>query len=163
MASDDQTIATRRTVLHPLTLAQMESVLDGGIGTAAGCADYPPEGTVTGLGIRVQRLRRGETASIWFQIVSRSDGLAVGDINLHDPPDERGEVVVGIDLAPSARRQGLGTEVLTAAVAWALARPDVRSVRAEIDQGNTASQRMAEKAGMQFAGVFGTDRHYVAS
>jgi RimJ/RimL family protein N-acetyltransferase len=116
---------------------------------------------LTGLRIRVERLERGDVPGPWFQIVRRADGRAIGDFNFHDPPDADGEVVAGIDLVPSVRRRGVGTEVLRAGCLWALARPGVRSVRAEIDRGNVASRRMAEKAGMRFAGMRGDDQQFV--
>jgi RimJ/RimL family protein N-acetyltransferase len=161
LTSERLTIGTARAELRELDVEAMRAILRGEAGGAPPCEDYPATGTLTGLRIRVERLERGEEPGPWFQIVRRTDGRAVGDFNLHDPPDADGEVVVGMDLAPSARGQGLGTEVLRAACLWALARPDVRSVRGEIDRGNAASRRMAEKAGMRFTGMRGDDQQFV--
>jgi RimJ/RimL family protein N-acetyltransferase len=158
---DLRSIPTARAVLRPLDIEAMRSILRGGEGAAPGCGDYPPSGSLIGLRIRVEKLTRGEPAGPWFQVVRRSDSRAIGDFNFHDPPDEAGVVVAGIDLAPSVQGRGLGTEIMRAACAWALAQPGIRSVRAEIAIGNAASRRMAEKAGMRFAGVRGNDRHYV--
>jgi RimJ/RimL family protein N-acetyltransferase len=155
------TIATPRVELRELGLDDMRSILRGEAGAAPPRGDYPPSGSLTGLRIRVERLERGEAAGPWFQIVLRADGRAVGDFNFHDPPDAAGEVVAGIDLVPGARGRGLGTEVLRAACLWALDRPGVRSVRAEIDRGNAASRRMAEKAGMRFTGMRGDDQQFL--
>jgi GNAT superfamily N-acetyltransferase len=155
------TIATRRVELRELGLCEMRSILGGEAGGAPPCEDYPATGSLTGLCIRVDRLERGEAPGPWFQIVLRADGRAVGDFNFHDAPDADGEVVAGIDLVPSVRGRGLGTEVLRAACLWALDRPGVRSVRGEIDRGNAASRRMAEKAGMRFIGMRGDDQQFV--
>jgi RimJ/RimL family protein N-acetyltransferase len=139
----------------------MRSILAGTAGAAPPCEDYPATGSVTGLRIRVERLERGEAPGPWFQVVRRADGRAVGDFNFHDPPNADGEVVAGIDLVPSVRGRGLGTEVLRAGCTWALGRPGVRSVRAEIDRQNAASRRMAEKAGMRFTGMRGGDLQFI--
>jgi RimJ/RimL family protein N-acetyltransferase len=155
------TIATPRVELRELTLDDMRSILRGEAGSAPPFGNYPAAGSLTGLRIRVERLERGEVPGPWFQIVLRADGRAAGDFNFHDPPDGNGEVVAGIDLVPSVRGRGLGTEVLRAGCLWALDRPGVRSVRAEIDRGNAASRRMAEKAGMRFTGMRGDDQQFV--
>jgi GNAT superfamily N-acetyltransferase len=155
------TIGTPRAELRELGLEEMRSILRGGAGGAPPCAGYPATGSLTGLRIRVERLERGDVPGPWFQVVRRADGCAIGDFNFHDPPDADGEVVAGIDLVPSVRGRGLGTEVLRAGCLWALARPDVRAVRAEIDRGNVASRRMAEKAGMRFDGMRGDDHQFV--
>ena len=161
MTSERRSIDTPRAELRELDVDAMRAILRREAGGAPPCEDYPATGSLTGLRIRVERLERGESPGPWFQIVRRADGRAVGDLNFHDPPDADGEVVAGMDLAPSARGQGLGTEVLRAACLWALARPDVRSVRGEIDRGNAASRRMAEKAGMRFTGMRGDDQQFV--
>lgn len=161
MTAERVTIATSRAELRELDLEEMRSILAGADGAAPPCEDYPATGSLTGLRIRVERLERGEATGPWFQIVRRADGRAVGDFNFHDPPDADGEVVAGIDLAPSVRGRGLGTEVMRAGCTWALGRPGVRSVRAEIDRRNAASRRMAEKAGMRFTGMRGDDRQFV--
>jgi GNAT superfamily N-acetyltransferase len=161
MTAERLTIATPQTELRELGLEEMRSILRDGAGGAPPCEGYPAIGSLTGLRIRVERLERGDVPGPWFQIVRRADGRAIGDFNFHDPPDADGEVVAGIDLVPSVRRRGVGTEVLRAGCLWALARPGVRSVRAEIDRGNVASRRMAEKAGMRFAGMRGDDQQFV--
>lgn len=154
-------ITTQRAELHELDPGQMAAIRQGLAAGVPGTEDYPPEGSLIGFRIRVERSERGEVAGPWWQIVRRSDGLAVGDINLHDVPDPEGEVVIGMSLVPSAQGRGLGTEVLRATCEWALAQPNISAVRAEIDEGNPASRRMAEKAGMRFVGMLGGDRQYV--
>jgi RimJ/RimL family protein N-acetyltransferase len=161
LTSERLTIGTARAELRELGPGAMRAILMGEAGGAPPSPDYPAAGSLTGLRIRVERLERGEEPGPWFQIVRRADGRAVGDLNFHDPPDADGEVVVGMDLVPSVRGQGLGTEVLRAACLWALARPETRSVRGEIDRGNAASRRMAEKAGMRFTGMRGDDQQFV--
>jgi hypothetical protein len=67
--------------------------------------------------IRLEKAARGSVLGPWFQIVRRADGVAIGDLTFHDPPNEVGEVVVGISLVPSSQGCGLGTEAFTLACA----------------------------------------------
>jgi RimJ/RimL family protein N-acetyltransferase len=78
------------------------------------------------------------------------DGVVIGDCGWFGPPDEDGEVEIGYGLAPSARRQGLGTSSVALLIDWVQAR-GARSVRAEVLPGNVASLRML--AGLGFTDV----------
>ena len=149
-------ITTEHLVLRALALEEMRDARE----CASAHAEYPPEGTLIGFRVRGERRARGEAQGPWFRIVLRDGGVAIGDLNFHDPPDQRGEVVVGMDLVPAMRGRGLGTEALAAACAWALGQPGVRLVRGEIRVDNGASRRMAEKAGMGFVEVIGDEAVY---
>lgn len=104
--------------------------------------------------------KRRQRPGPWVQIVRRVDGVAIGDLNFHDPPNEVGEVVAGMDLVPGAQGCGLGTEALAMACAWALAQPSVRSVRGDIREDNLASRRMAEKWGCVWSTSSAKKCHY---
>ena len=56
------------------------------------------------------------------------------------------------------------TEAVTAAVKWARMQPGVKTVEAETDPDNKASQRVLEKAGFMPNGVMGKEgpRFYYA-
>ena len=139
----------------------MRAIVDGDVAAAAPASpQYPPPGSLVGLRIRLEKAAQGHATGPWFQIVRKADGSAIGDLNFHDPPNAVDEVVVGMDLVPSLRGYGLGTEALTTACAWALAQPRVRSVRGDIHDSNLASRRMAEKAGMRLVEVVGGQCHY---
>lgn len=86
-----------------------------------------------------------------FALVRHEDGRAVGAMGFHGVPDDGGLAEVGYDLAESARGQGYACEALRALADWALARDDVRQLRAVIDEDNLASQRVAERAGFKRA------------
>jgi len=154
-------IESRRLVLRELTVESMRAIVYGDAAAAAPASpDYPPEGSLVGLRIRLEKAAQGRVMGRWFQIVRRADGVAIGDLNFHDPPNEAGEVVAGMNLVPSSQGCGLGTEALAMACAWALAQPGVRSVLGDIHEGNLASRRMAEKVGMRLVDVAGGECHY---
>jgi RimJ/RimL family protein N-acetyltransferase len=154
-------IESQRLMLRELTVDSMRAIVDGDASAAAPASpEYPPAGSLVGLRIRLEKATLGQVAGPWFQIVRRVDGLAIGDVNFHDPPDEVGEVVAGMEVVPSAQGCGFGTEGLGMACAWALAQPGVRSVRGDIHQSNRASRRMAEKVGMRLVDAVGDECHY---
>jgi RimJ/RimL family protein N-acetyltransferase len=59
---------------------------------------------------------------------------------------------LGYVVVPEARGRGVGTEALRQLTAWALAQ-DMRRVFLLIQVGNTASKKVAQKAGYRFEGV----------
>src|ERR1035438_7968420 len=156
----EEQIESQRLMLRALTVDSMRAIVDGDATAAApATADYPPAGSLVGLRIRLEAAALGRVTGPWFQIVRRVDGVAIGDLNFHDPPNEVGEVVAGLDVVPSAPGCGFGTEALALACAGALAQPGVRSVRGDIRESNLASRRMAEKVGMRMVDVVGDECH----
>jgi RimJ/RimL family protein N-acetyltransferase len=154
-------IESQRLMLQELTVDSMLAIVAGDVAAAAPSSpEYPPAGSLVGLRIRLEKAAQGRVTGPWFQIVRRADGVAIGDLNFHDAPNEVGEVVVGMNLVPSSQGCGLGTEALATACAWALAQPQVRSMCADVHEGNLASRRMAEKVGMRLVEVVGGECHY---
>jgi GNAT superfamily N-acetyltransferase len=84
---------------------------------------------------------------VWV-IVAAAARTVVGSAGFIAPPDGR-EVELGYGLHPDHRGIGYATEAAGALVAWALGRPDVRTVIAECDDTNAASIRVLEKIGMR--------------
>ena len=157
----EEQIESQRLMLRELTVDTMRAIVDGDASAAAPASpDYPPAGSLIGLRIRLEKAVLGHMSGPWFQIVRRVDGVAIGDLNFHDPPNDVGEVVAGMELVPSSQGCGLGTEGLAMACAWALAQPGVRSVRGDIHESNLASRRMAEKVGMRLVDAVGDECHY---
>lgn len=60
---------------------------------------------------------------------------------------------IGIELVPSARGQGLGTEAQRLIADWLFATSSVNRVEASTDPGNLPEQRSLEKAGYTREGV----------
>lgn len=85
----------------------------------------------------------GDTGT-WLAVLS---GSVVGECGWYGPPDAEGVVEVGYGLAPSARGQGLGTELVAVLCAWVEQQPGVRLVTAEVLPGNEASLRLLARLG----------------
>jgi RimJ/RimL family protein N-acetyltransferase len=93
-------------------------------------------------------------------VVLAEEDVVIGDIGFHAPPDDLGEVSVGFGIVPLARGHGYAREALRAVLDWALERPEVRSVHADTDLVNLASQRVLLGAGMQLIADEGDRKVY---
>jgi RimJ/RimL family protein N-acetyltransferase len=93
-----------------------------------------------------------------MMIVERvADGVPVGSVNWHretyGPNPESAALMLGIELVPEARGQGLGSEAQAQLAAYLFATTDVHRVEAATDIDNRAEQRSLEKAGFRREGV----------
>jgi RimJ/RimL family protein N-acetyltransferase len=82
----------------------------------------------------------------------KADGVMVAQIGFADfkrpmTPSIEGLPEAGWIVAPDAWGQGIASEALAACLAWSDAHLNASQVMAIIDHGNTASVRVAEKAG----------------
>ncbi|HUQ44096.1 MAG TPA: GNAT family protein [Candidatus Limnocylindria bacterium] len=92
-----------------------------------------------------------------FFVERRSDRRIVGTIGYHrvayGANPESGAWMIGIDLAPEGRGQGLGTEAQRLLAAWLFDTTDANRVEASTDVENIAEARALEKAGFTREGV----------
>ncbi|MFC8867766.1 GNAT family N-acetyltransferase [Streptomyces sp. NPDC057148] len=155
-------IDTERLTLQGVTPAAATDLAAGGDGGFAWVEGGPYEGTRVGAGLLSKAYEAGVHRPEWgvFTLVRREDGLAVGGMGFHGPPDEDGRVEIGYDLAEAARGHGYATEALRVLSAWALARDEVTSVFATTEPDNTASQAVIARAG--FRRVTGEDAEQYA-
>ncbi|PZT69224.1 GNAT family N-acetyltransferase [Streptomyces sp. SW4] len=132
--------------VRPASAADLSLGGDGGFAWIEG---GPVEGTREGAGLLVKAYEDGAHQPEWgmFALVRREDGLAVGAMGFHAPPDADGRVEIGYDLAEAARGHGYATEALRTLAAWALERAEVTHVYARTEPGNTASQAVLTRAG----------------
>ena len=109
----------------------------------------PPEAWVDG------RLR-GETRGELF-VERRSDRRVVGTISWHrvsyGPNPRSAAWMIGIDLVPDGRGQGLGTEAQRLLADWLFETTEANRVEASTDVDNVAEARSLEKAGFTREGV----------
>lgn len=82
---------------------------------------------------------------IWLA-VDRRAGVPVGMVGAS--PVEEAVLTIGYSVYPDFEGQGFATEAVRAILAWSLARPDVRTLRATIPAWNIPSIRVAENVGM---------------
>jgi RimJ/RimL family protein N-acetyltransferase len=131
-------LTTERLLLRPLTVAEAESIRRGELPAELRFAEgYPLQDTKDGLGLF---LRHGDERWGFSLIVRRADALVVGEIGFVGRP-ERGNVMIGYAIVPSARRQGYATEAIVALTEWALTEDEVEEVRAQTLPENQPSIR----------------------
>lgn len=97
--------------------------------------------------------RNPAEAPWWIWSVARSDDRRViGASGFGGPPDSHGRLMLGYAVYPEWERRGYATEAARGLVDWALSRPGVEIVRATMVPENTASMRVARKAGLRRRG-----------
>ena len=134
--------------LHEITPAEAQDLTEGRCPVPC-VPDYPHSDSMAAA-----RLARD---SFWLDnwvpgfgmhlIVTRHDGLVVGDVGFHAPPDERGSVEISYGLAVSARGHGYATRAVRLLCASALAHDCASSVIAETTPGNPASIAVLDRCG----------------
>ena len=138
MAADIQTARLR---LHQQTLDEMAADMEAGDELASDFWHTYRYQQAHEMGYPLDWLR------LW-QFCRLTDGVVVGGACFKGKPDENGRVEIGYGIAPEHQRLGYATEAIAALVCWAKQQCGVRAVTAEIDEGNLASQRVAEHAGL---------------
>ncbi len=148
-------IQTRRLLLVPLTLAQLQLCT----------TDLPALETELGLFIsrnvltdivwgailkKIEKLARMVKAhhlwqTYWLIILNESN-FGVGLAGFKGYPDESGSTEIGYGIDPAYQNQGYMTEAVDALVNWALQHPFCNTVTATTVK-NPASRRLLEKLG----------------
>jgi RimJ/RimL family protein N-acetyltransferase len=80
-------------------------------------------------------------------VVADGDRPAIGHINFHGPPDERGVPEVGYSLLPEFRGNGYAIEAVAGLFDWARAEHGVTRFRASVSPDNARSQNLVSKLG----------------
>lgn len=159
-------LTTTQLRLRPIAPDELRDLLEGhpaeGLHWAEG---YPLDGTLVAVAMQVDLIKRGIDRGPFchYQVLLREQDLVIGDIGFHAPPDDLGEVSVGFGIVPIARGRGYAGEALRWLLDWALRRPEVRSVHADTDLVNLASQRVLLGAGMRVAADEGDRKVYEIS
>jgi ribosomal-protein-alanine N-acetyltransferase len=162
----EHVLRTSRLRLRLLSLDEMRALLDGREDPERPFAPgYPLDGTLVSVAMSVAHEDGGTTLGSFgqYQVISEESGHVIGYIGFHAPPDHRGDVSVGFGIVPSARGHGYATEALRAILDWALAQPAVRTVHADTDYVNIASQSVLSAAGMRMVADEGDRRVYEAA
>ncbi|MHA6760100.1 GNAT family N-acetyltransferase [Streptacidiphilus sp. PAMC 29251] len=142
-------ISTGRLRLEPASAEAAGQLAYGGDGGWTWLGGGPEEGTRGMAGIVARAAEVGWHRPPWglYVVVHPADGLAVGSVGFHGPPDANGAVEIGYDLVPQARGFGLATEAAQALTRYAFTHPAVRSVLAVTRPDNLPSQRVLLRAG----------------
>jgi ribosomal-protein-alanine N-acetyltransferase len=107
--------------------------------------------------MRAQQLRLRPADAPWLLraiILRTPDGglQAIGYLNFHSGPDERGMVEIGYTLLPEARGHGYAIEAVRAAIDWATGSHGVHLFRASVAPDNQRSLNLIAKLGFQQVG-----------
>lgn len=138
-----------------LDRAWLQAYVDGQALPDRGFTD--PDGFVGGsehvVHLRMEQLARDPEQEPWLlrAIVLRASGAAVGYVNFHAPPDDRGMVEIGYQVQPAHRRRGYASEAADGMWQWA-GRHGARILRASIAPTNQPSLAMIRKAGFDEVG-----------
>ncbi|MBA2638451.1 MAG: GNAT family N-acetyltransferase [Nocardioidaceae bacterium] len=109
------------------------------------------------VAMRVQQLAHDPGQEPWLlrMLVLRADTavgrLAIGYANFHAPPDERGMVEIGYQVAAHRRGRGYATEAAEGMWEWAV-RHGARLLRASIRPDNAPSVALVTRAGFRQVG-----------
>lgn len=132
-------------MLVPVRADEVDALSRGAAGGRPIAPGWPHEGTAIGLGY----VRRG---GVGFLILD-DDGRIAGECGTKAPSRADGSVEIGYGLAAASRGHGLGGRAVAELVEQLGARPDVRSIDAEIHVSNTASRRLVERLGFETDGT----------
>jgi RimJ/RimL family protein N-acetyltransferase len=116
--------------------------------------------------------RAAEPLSWWERRIASADGLSesfgafqeqqlVGTVALEysaKPKTCHSVLVIGMYLRPLVRRQGIGTQLMRAAIAAARARPQVCVLRLTVTEGNESALRLYNAVGFS---AWGTEPHAI--
>ncbi|GGT63508.1 MULTISPECIES: GNAT family N-acetyltransferase [Streptomyces] len=147
-------LTTERLLLHPLGVVEAERIVAQDPGAGDRWAEgYPGDADVAVAGRVLDRVAAHGGPGVFgaYEIRLREDGVAVGGIGFHGPPDEERYVTVGYGLVPGVRGRGYATEALRALLAHAREQ-GIAGAKGDADLGNAASQRVMEAAGMRYTG-----------
>ena len=159
--SSTDLIVSERLMLPLLTASRLERILGGDLASVGDEIGLRlPTWWVSESG-RHMRYRLGQIqahpeAEPWLirPIAVRTDpAQAIGIINFHGPPDERGFAEVGYSLQPEHRGQGYAIEAVRALFGWAATTHGVSRFRASIAPDNPRSINLATKLGMTRVGA----------
>lgn len=158
----DQLIQSERLDLPLLSLDQLDR-LAAGDGASVGAEldailPIPWLDEIRWLaGMRAQQLRLRPADGPWLlrPILLRTTAgamQAIGYLNFHAGPDERGMVEVGYTLLPEARGHGYAIEAVRAAFDWATSVHGIRRFRASATPDNERSLNLINKLGFRQTG-----------
>ena len=141
-------IRTERLTIYPASREQMEAMI----------ASEQEEELKKAYSEMLEGCLRHSDQWDWYAIwmIEKTDGTHIGDLCFKGLRED-GIAEIGYGILEAFQGQGYATEAVRAACRWAFLHPDVRSLEAETDAKNAASQRVLEKCGFRPNGTFGEE------
>ena len=141
-------IRTERLRLYPASREQMESTI----------ASEQDEELKKAYSEMLEGCLRHPGQWDWYAIwmMEKRDGTHIGDLCFKGLRED-GAVEIGYGILEEYQGQGYATEAVRAACRWALGHAEVKTLEAETEAGNLASQRVLEKCGFRPDGTFGEE------
>ena len=141
-------IRTERLTIYPASREQMETMI------ASEQEEELKKAYTEMLDGCLQHPDQWDWYAIWM--IEKTDGTPVGDFCFKGLL-ENGIAEIGYGILEKYQGQGYATEAVRSACRWAFLHPDVKSLEAETDAGNAASQRVLEKCGFRPNGILGEE------
>lgn len=88
-----------------------------------------------------------------WKIVDKVSGEKIGVISVYHHKPEHNKAEVGFWLLPAYWNKGVTLEALKAAIDYWQSQKKLHRLEAFVEQGNTASSKLLEKAGFQYEGT----------
>jgi ribosomal-protein-alanine N-acetyltransferase len=161
------TLLTERLELVPMTVQVAEAVILGRRDEAEALLGAPLPDAWPGRALierafaaSLELIRENPEVRLWGdRVMIARHGLrrVIGSVVFHGAPDAEGLVEVAYGVEQDSQKQGYATEATRASVAWALADPRVRAVRATTPSWHTPSRRVLEKCGLTQIGTRESD------
>lgn len=146
-------LETKRLLLFPLDEIQIKNWTKGlpALEQALSCA-YDGE-KMEGMFLqivqeqaeKVQNDRENWLFHTFWLLLRKEDRTVIGAADFKAPPDQDGAVEIGYGLNAAYERNGYMTEAVEAMCRWAFAQPGVRTILAETERENDASQRVLKR------------------
>lgn len=149
-------IVSERLMLPLLTAGRLERLLAGETeAVAAEIGARLTDGWLTDhtwlMRVRLRQIQEDSASEPWLMrpIVLRAEPPeAIGVINFHGPPDDRGFAEVGYEVRAESRGRGYAIEAVRAMFDWAAREHGIRRFRAAIGPDNGRSVNLVRKLGM---------------
>ncbi|WP_210489007.1 GNAT family N-acetyltransferase [Rufibacter aurantiacus] len=151
-------IETERLHIQPLTLAQLKlyAANNGSLEKQLGLKYTPKEiepdlaDALETYFLRLLPLHHDKFYfyTLWAIVLKKEQTMA-GDLCFKGEPDENGEVEIGYGTYPDYQQQGIMREAIDGLLNWCARRPDIITVIAETEAGNTPSEKILERNGFQ--------------
>lgn len=158
--NDPEPLVTPRLELRPLTLALVRALIDSRprseieklLGAEMPWA-WPSRALVDqAFPVSLEAIAEAPERRLWGDrlIVTREAApKIVGSVLFHGRPGDDGVAEMAYGIEDGSQGHGYATEAVTACVAWALAQPECRAVRATTTVWHKGSKKLLEKVGMQ--------------